>query len=138
MFGFFKKRRAIKSFVRDMGPALRQEFGKKPHYSAEEVRKVGNRVGSNSDYMPYAFCMFCTPMVFDSLYHGSSHNYDAMREEVGSTFFGGDTSFNADTVIEAGESFPDSGSSGGDSGGGWDSGGGGGGGDSGCGGGGGD
>jgi hypothetical protein len=124
MFGFFKKRRAIKSFVRDMGPALRQEFGKKPHYTAEEVRRVGSRVGSNSDYLPYAMCMFCAPGVFDSLYHGS-HSYDSMREEVGSTYFGGDTSFDADTVIEAGETGGDSGWSGGGDGGGSDFGGGG-------------
>ena len=138
MFGFFKKRRAIKSFVRDMGPALRQDFGKKPYYTAEEVRSAGRRVGSDMDYLPYAFVMFCTPETFASQDSGSgeTHDYDAMRHEVGSTYFGGDTSFSADTVIEAGETSTDSGwsgggdggsggSGGGDGGGGWDSGGGG-------------
>ena len=128
MFGIFKKRRAIKSFVRDMGPALRQEFGKKPHYTAEEVRTSGRRVGSDMDYLPYAYVMFCTPDTFASQVSGSgdTRDYDSMRQEVGSTFFGGDTSFSADTVIEAGETSTGSDwSGGGDGGGGWDSGGGG-------------
>lgn len=133
MFGFFRKRRAIKSFVRDMGPTLRRNFGTKPHYSPEEVRQAGRLTGSSPDFLHYAFCIYCTHAAFDALHAGepATPSYDELRREVGDSHFGGSTTFDANTPLEADSpSSSDSGGSdggwSGDSSGGWDSGGGGG------------
>ena len=128
MFGYFRKRRAIKSFVRDMGPALRKDFGTKPHYTPEEVQHAARQTGIGQNFIQYAFCMYCTHAAFDAFHSGgSSHSdYDTLRQEVGNAQYGGNANFDASTPLEADSSHSDSGSSGswGDSGGGWDSGGG--------------
>ncbi len=103
MFGFFKKRRAIKGFVRDMGPELRKRYGRKSHYTPDEVKQTGRELRSNQDYFPYALCLFCSQADFNSQFPGAGNlpDYNALREEVGSSCFGGDTSFDANTAIEA-------------------------------------
>ena len=145
MFAAIRKRRAIRSFIRKIGPALERRFGRKSHYSPEEVRHAGRDVRAQPDYFCYAYCIYCSQDDFDHHHRqtGEHCDYDSMRTEVAETYFGGDTSFSAETAIDAGSSHHDSGggwfsggdshsdsgsssdSGGGDSGGGGDGGGGG-------------
>jgi hypothetical protein len=111
MFTSIRKGRAVNSFVRNVGPSLKRRYGRKRHYSPEEVRRAGRDVGAPTDYFCYAYSIYCSREDFDHHHQetGEHCNYDSMRAEVAETHFGGDTAFDAETAIEAGSSHHDSG-----------------------------
>ena len=99
MFAAIRKRRAIRSFIRKIGPALERRFGRKSHYSPEEVRHAGRDVRAQPDYFCYAYCIYCSQDDFDHHHRqtGEHCDYDSMRAEFAETHFGGDTTFNAES-----------------------------------------
>ena len=103
MFTTLKKRLAIRSYVRKLGPALRRRYGRQHHYTPEQVRRTASLTSVNTDYLCYAYCIYCSREAFE-LHHrqtGEPCNYDAMRTEVGAGHFRGDTSFDANDAIDA-------------------------------------
>lgn len=110
MFATIRKRRAINSFIRKVGPSLERLYGRKRHYSPDEVRLAGRDVGAPIDFLCYAYCIYCTRADFDCHHQqtGEQCVYDSMRAEVADRHFGGDTSFDVCTVMEAGSSHHDS------------------------------
>ena len=131
MFESFRKRRAIKSFIRKVGPALEQRHGRKPHYTPDEVRGAAAGAGVMNQWIPYAFAIYCLQDAFTQDPSLSGANYGDLRKEVADSHFHGDTSFDAGTAIDAADAGSSHGgdaggdAGGGDAGGGFDSGGGG-------------
>ena len=122
MIASLRKRRAINTFVRKLGPALERRFGRKRHYSPKEVRRGGRDIGApvGGDFC-YAYSIYCSREDFDEHHReaGEHCDYDSMRAEVANLQFGGDTSFDAGTAIDHAASHHDSTGGSHDSGGGW-------------------
>jgi uncharacterized membrane protein YgcG len=120
MLTALKKRLAIRSYVRKLGPALQRRYGRKRYYTPEEVRRAARDTGVNTDYLFYGYSLYCSRGAFDEHHRetGEHCDYDAMRAEVGAAHFEDSTSFDATHVIDTGASSHHSGSGWGDSGGG--------------------
>jgi hypothetical protein len=104
MIRAIKKRLAIRSYRKKLGPWLEQQYGWRANYSPAQVRSGASTLGLATDPLRYAFAMFCTRSDFDAHHAatGESCDYDAMQAEVSSI-----------------DSSGDMGGGGGDSGGGW-------------------
>ena len=76
MLSWFRKRRAIKSYRRSLGPALLKAFGVQPSYPIERVRKTAEELGLNRDYLYYAYADFCSREDFDAHHAASGHAHD--------------------------------------------------------------
>ncbi len=101
MFTTLRKRWAIRSYMRKLGPVLRRRCGRRSSYTPDEVRRAARVSGVNTDYLCYAYCIYCSREDFDQ-YHrqtGEYCNYAAMRQEIGSMYFRGNTSFDATDAI---------------------------------------
>jgi len=108
MFKLFRKRRAMRAYRRQLGVKLRKRYGREKHYTPEQVRTTAISSNLGVDYLCFALAMYCDRDAFDA-YHlaeGEACDYDAMRADIGNTYFGGDASFDA-TTFDA----PDAGAS---------------------------
>ena len=101
MIRWFKRRAAIASYFWRLSQALARRFGRKSHYSVEEVLKTAAGDGFDTAYIAYAHAMFCRRGDFDS-YYGPLRvacTYDGLRRIVGRRFFGGATGFDAANIL---------------------------------------
>jgi hypothetical protein len=102
-----EKRRAVKSYINVLGPKLREKYGKKEHYTPEQVRHTivvsGLDGGYSTDYSCYAYSMYSSPSDFERVHAAAGEvcDYAAMREAVAGAFFGGHADFNTSEVIDA-------------------------------------
>jgi hypothetical protein len=98
-----QKREAVKGYLRTLGPALREKYGPKPHYSPERVRQTALERALSIDYLCWAFVIHCALPDFERIHAaaGEACDYFAMREVVGAAFFGGNADFVASQVTEA-------------------------------------
>jgi hypothetical protein len=139
MFKWLRKRRAIKSYQRELGPRLRARHGTRRHYTPEEVHGTIREGRFSDEFHCFALAMYCNMTTFDA-YHaaeGIACDYGAMRAECNVESFQGadfvDTGYFGHASADGGSGSHDSGGGffsgffGGDSGGGGscDSGGGG-------------
>jgi hypothetical protein len=92
-----EKKQAVKTYIRDLGPELQKKYGKKPHYTPEQVRETALVSALSVDYMCWAYLLYCSQPVFHSIHSaaGEACDYTAMREVVAGTFFGGNLGFDA-------------------------------------------
>jgi hypothetical protein len=92
-----EKRQAVKAYIRDLGPALQKKYGRKPHYTPEQVRETALVGALSIDYMCWAYLLYCSQPVFHSIHSAAGEvcDYSAMREVVAGTFFGGNMGFDA-------------------------------------------
>ena len=81
----FRKRRAIKTFSKRLGPALSAQFGQTSHYSADQIRDLveSPKFRRHREYLVYAYCLFMAPEDFQSLgpAAGSSDSFELLRAE---------------------------------------------------------
>jgi hypothetical protein len=98
-----QKRAAVKTYVNTLGPKLRAQYGKKDHYTPEQVNHTVIVTGLNIDYMCWAYVMYCSPPDFERIHAAAGEvcDYSAMRGVVGDTFFGGNADFVTSEVVEA-------------------------------------
>ena len=111
LFAPLRKRRAINTFVRKLGPALQRLYGRKRHYSAKQVRRAARDVGISAEheYVCYAYCIYCSRVAFDN-YHqkiGEKCDYDELRAEVSAVHFNSILDFDSLTAIDVGLSHHD-------------------------------
>jgi len=92
-----EKKQAVKTYIRDLGPALQKKYGKKPNYTPEQVRETTLATALSVDYMCWAFLLYCSQPAFHSIHSAAGEvcDYSAMREVVAGTFFGGNPAFDA-------------------------------------------
>jgi uncharacterized membrane protein YgcG len=107
MFERYRKRRAIKQYIHKLGPILGRRFGRKPYYSPEEVRRGRCDTIAPTDYLCYAYAIYCSEPDF-AQHHcqaGNQCNYYALRAEIADTHFSGDLSFDANTAMDIAAEF---------------------------------
>jgi hypothetical protein len=97
------KRRAVKSYLNTLGPALQQKYGRHRHYTPAQVRETVLEQGLRTDYLCWAFALHCPPVDFERIHAAAGElcDYTAMREVVGAAFFGGNAAFDATEVTAA-------------------------------------
>lgn len=98
-----EKRRAVRSYLQTLGPALRRKHGDLPTYTPALVKAAILDTGLSIDYACWAYLLYSSPADFRTLHEsaGEACDYDAMREVVGETYFHGNLSFSALEVATA-------------------------------------
>jgi len=94
MFQALKKRRAIKSCHRKLGPYLAKNYGKSQNYTPAQVKTGAQKLGLGSLAMRYGMAMYISRGDYNNYYYsnGPDSNYDTMRGEIAdnsSDWFGG-------------------------------------------------
>lgn len=81
----FRKRRAVRAFIRRLGPALRERHGHGPPYSAGQIEAAmrSDELRRHREYALYAYCLFMSHDDFEALEPGAGApaDYGAMRIE---------------------------------------------------------
>lgn len=104
--GEWRKRRAIRFYVRKLPRMLRSDYGFSRTYTPRQVVATIERNGLNRDHAAYAIATFSDPAGFVQFQEsdGEHYNYEAMREDVAFNYFNGNTNFTVSDVMHA---FPD-------------------------------
>jgi hypothetical protein len=97
------KRRAVKSYVTTLGPALHQKHGGGHPYTPGQVRATALELALSIDYLCWGYLMYCSPGDFARIHEAAGEicDYDAMREVVAGEFFGHNLAFDAVEVAGA-------------------------------------
>lgn len=115
LFSNYRKKKAIKSYIQNLGKTLSRRYGKSKLYTSGQVEKTVYEEGYNWKHICYAHALYTSMKQFNQWHYdrGETCDYGEMREEVSNNFFGGDIS-----SIESGSFHSDSseGFSGGDGG----------------------
>ncbi|MBV7263457.1 hypothetical protein KCG43_15750 [Photobacterium sp. WH24] len=120
----FKKRRAIKSYIKKLPSMLKRDYRKSKRYTPKQVKSTIERGGLSVVYACYGIAMFSNRKDFDQFHQeiGENCDYDAMRCEIGDIYFNGSSDFSVSDITSAssdsGGGIDAGGFSGGDSGGG--------------------
>lgn len=95
----YQKKKAIKSYIKNLGKDLARRYGKSKTYTAGQVERTVHDEGYNWRHICYAHALFTSMKQFNKWHEerGESCDYNGMREEISDTFFGGDVS-----VVETG------------------------------------
>ena len=103
MLRLIKRRLAIRSYVFKLSQKLPQRFGKKNHYSIEEVTNAARDAGYQTAFIAYAHAIFCSRADFDAYYQQLQVrcNYDELRAVVSRRYFNGVRDFDAASIIAA-------------------------------------
>lgn len=105
----YSKKKAIKSYIYQLGKDLAKRYGKSAKYSSGQVEKTIHEEGYNWKHICYAHALYTSMKQFNQWHYdkGESCDYDAMREEISVSFLGGDISaldannFTSDTFDSA-------------------------------------
>ncbi|HEX4264703.1 MAG TPA: DUF6559 family protein [Verrucomicrobiae bacterium] len=103
MFRLIKRRIAIRSYVFKLSQKLSPRFGKKSHYSIEEVTETARDADFSMAYIAYAHAIFCNRTDFEAYYEQLRVRctYDDLRATVSRRYFKGIRDFDAASVITA-------------------------------------
>lgn len=84
MIKSIQKRLAIRSYAKQLGPALRKLYGRQKTYTPAQVKQTIGSCGLSADYACYAFAMYCHRDNFDQYHRDTGENcdFDAMRTEI--------------------------------------------------------
>lgn len=84
MWRFLRKRRALRAYRTILFKHLRDTYGRKLYYTAEEVREGAVALRVNTEFLCYALGMFCDQVAFDAFHvaAGEHCDYSVMRSEV--------------------------------------------------------
>ncbi len=83
MIGLIRRRLAIRSYRKRLGPYLEQHFGWRANYTPKEVRSGASALGLSTTDLCYGYAMFCTPSDF-AAHHaetGEHCDYATMHAE---------------------------------------------------------
>ena len=100
MFRWFKRRRAIKSYVFRLSLELFRRFGQKTFYSIDNIDRVFAGGKYDKNYISYAYALFCSRAEFDSYFSQLKVNctYDGLRKYASKKYFRGVVDFNASEI----------------------------------------
>ncbi len=84
MLQALKKRRAIQSYRKKLGPYLVKGYGKSKNYTPAQVTAGAQNLGLDIMLLCYAMAMYTSRDDFNSYHHstGQSCDYDTMRGEI--------------------------------------------------------
>jgi|GEM_PF-2717533 len=102
MFENIRKRFALKSYVKKLGPLLRKRYGRSSNFSPGQVEKTIQAENLNPNYIYYAYSMFCSEQHFQQLANEANADLDMnqLKREVGDEFFDGDSDFSPEDVFQ--------------------------------------
>ncbi len=92
---------AVRRYFWGLSQVLCRRFGKKEHYSVEQVSKAAQQARFSMAFIAYAHAMFCSRKDFDA-YYGPLHvacTYDGLRFTIAERFLEGATGFTAVNII---------------------------------------
>ena len=76
MIGIIRRRLAIRSYRKRLGPYLEQHIGWRANYSPQQVRSGASALGLPIADICYAYAMYCTPRDFDSHHAATGEHCD--------------------------------------------------------------
>jgi hypothetical protein len=105
-FDTIRRRLALRSYVKILGPELLRRFGKRRFYSPEHVIKAAHARALDPTHLPYAYAMFCSRETYTEYAAKMGDllprcNFDALRAEVGDRLLGSSLPYSAEDVFEA-------------------------------------
>ena len=97
----FAKRRAIRSYTRQLPRLLVRDYGFSRTYTPQQVRRTVERSGLSVAYSCYAIAMFSDRDGFNHFHHaiGEHCDYAVMRAEIANWQFQGDVHFTTGDVF---------------------------------------
>lgn len=101
LVAFLGRRRAIKRYLRRLPSLLSRDYGHRGPYTPEQVESTIRRHNVTSvAFAPYAMAIFSDREKVEALWRQADarHDYDRIRYEIGSAYFGGDASFTREDV----------------------------------------
>ena len=100
-FRSFGKRRAIRSYARQLPRLLVRDYGHSRSYTPLQVRRTVERSGLSVAHSCYAIAMFSDRDGFDHFHHavGEQCDYTAMRAEIADCQFHGNLAFTTTDVF---------------------------------------
>ena len=95
LFSNYRKNKAIKSYIKNLGGDLARRYGKSKLYTSGQVERTIHEEGYNWKHICYAHALFTSMKQFNQWHYdrGETCDYGEMREEVSGTFFGGNSSY---------------------------------------------
>jgi hypothetical protein len=99
----FRKRRAIKAFVRVLSPLLKKRYGKHKRYTEGQVKKTVEAARLDQRYIDYACAMYMNRRTFEEMTNlkGITLDYDEVRQEVADDHFNGNAGFTIHDTLDA-------------------------------------
>ncbi len=99
--GSFRKRRAIRSYMRQLPKLLLKNYGASRSYTAQQVRTTIERAGLNTEYACYALAMFTDRDTFAGFHDGIGEHcdYDGMRSEISHAYLHGNADFSVSDIV---------------------------------------
>ncbi|MDG9671205.1 hypothetical protein ONV78_25925 [Hahella sp. CR1] len=117
---WWRRRAAVKSYIRVLGPALAKRGGRRRVYSVKKVRALVKELGLSEKYLGYAIALYCKEADFvkysnnhqtsvdQAVSYESARNF-GMTLALGSIFWSSDSSHSAsDGGFDGGDSGGDS------------------------------
>lgn len=82
----YRKRRAIRTFSKRLGPALSARFGRTPHYTADQIGEVvaSKTFRRHREFLAYACCLFMSQEDFEAMASAidAPGGFETLRSEV--------------------------------------------------------
>lgn len=69
LFRSYRKRKALESYRHVLGPKLRATWGRKEHYTPDEVVVTASTYHLSESFLCYALAMYCDRESFDRYHH---------------------------------------------------------------------
>ena len=80
----WRRKRAIRSYLKTLGPLLFEDHGDAQAYSVTEVNQTIRRHGLDTEFAVYALAIYCPKAEFDGIFNAPLHGrgYQALRSDV--------------------------------------------------------
>lgn len=111
MIAGIAKKRAIKSYINQLGKDLANRYGQSKEYTSGQVERTVNDCGYNWRHICYAHALHTSHKQFEKWHEerGEFCDYFAMREEIANDYFSGNAEALSSSDLSASEiSFSDS------------------------------
>ena len=84
MWRWIQKRLALRSYRKQLGPALVRRYGREKSYTVNQVRVTAETLGMNMDFVCYALAEYCAQDAFDAHHAAAGEHCDwtGMRQEI--------------------------------------------------------
>ena len=88
MLRWIRKRLALRSYRRKLGPALVARYGRERHYTVHQVRATADKLGLATAYLCFAYADYCSHYDFDAHHRstGEACDWAEMRHELASSW----------------------------------------------------
>ncbi|MFT3878556.1 MAG: hypothetical protein QM703_02725 [Gemmatales bacterium] len=97
-----RKKKAVASYITKLGPELKKKYGKREHYTPEQIRETALHHALSIDYLCWAYVIYASMPDFERIHTtaGEVCDYSGMHSLVGETFFSGNIDFDVSSVVE--------------------------------------